>query len=186
MTLGEFNIDHLEVTVSSKMVFEGRVVNLRVDEARLPHGGIRRREVIEHPGGVVVIPILPNGNVLLVRQFRYALGAPLFELPAGKLEKGELPADAIKRELEEETGYCTDQWEHLTTVYTSPGFCNEALHLFAARNIQLSVNPRREEDEFIEVIEVSVDKLKRMVQERQMIDAKSLCILGYLSLAGQL
>jgi ADP-ribose pyrophosphatase len=156
-----------------------------VDEAELPNGMICKREVVEHPGGVVVCATLPNDKLLLVKQFRYPLGHVLYEFPAGKLDPGEAPAVSIKRELEEETGYAADYWEELTTIYTSPGFCNERLTLYKAHGLRLSENPRREEDEFIQVLEVTLEEIRQMIRDKKIIDAKTICALA-LSYPGAL
>lgn len=170
-----------EKTLSSTEIFKGSVIRVRVDEAELPSGLHCKREVVEHPGGVVVLATLPNGKILLVKQFRYPLGHVLYELPAGKLDPGESPLTSIKRELEEETGYTADYWEEITHIYTSPGFCNERLTIFKATGLRLSETPRREEDEFIQVLEVTREELQDMIRDRRLVDAKSICALGLIA-----
>jgi ADP-ribose pyrophosphatase len=167
-----------EHTLSSSEIYKGSIIRVRVDEARLPNGEQRKREVVEHPGGAVVLATLPNGKILLIKQFRYPLGHVLYEFPAGKLDLGESPQVSIQRELEEETGYMAEHWEELTSIYTSPGFCNERITLFKASGLRLSDNPRREEDEYIQVMEKSVDELWQMVRDRTLVDAKSICALS--------
>lgn len=164
-----------EKTLSSQEIYNGAIIRVRLDEVELPDGVHRKREVVEHPGGAVVLAVLPNQKILLIRQFRYPLGQPLYEFPAGKLDPGEDPLTSIQRELEEETGYIASRWEEITSVYTSPGFCNERITLFKATGLQRSPNPRREEDECIEVMEKTADELREMIRQRQLIDAKSIC-----------
>ncbi len=174
------NIEHLETTVTSREIYNGKIIRLKVDEAQLPDGKIHSREVVEHPGGAVVMGILPNGKILLIRQFRYPLGHALYEFPAGKLDPGEDPLTSIKRELEEETGYIADNWEEVTYIYTSPGFCNERLTIFKATGLRKSGNSRRQEDEFIEVLEASLEDLHRMIREKTLVDAKTICAIGLI------
>jgi ADP-ribose pyrophosphatase len=167
--------DQYEKTLTTKEIYKGTIVRIRVDEAELPNGLVCKREVVEHPGGVVVCATLDNGKLILVKQFRYPLGHVLYEFPAGKLDPGELPEVSIKRELEEETGYNAEHWEELTYIYTSPGFCNERLTLYKAQGLKLSENPRREEDEFIQVLEVTPEEIRQMIRDKKIIDAKTIC-----------
>ncbi len=167
-----------EKTVSTQEIYKGNIIRVLEDQAEVPSGRVHKREVVQHPGGACVLAILPDEKILLIKQFRYPLGHVLYELPAGKLDPGEAPLATIKRELEEETGYVADHWEELTHIYTSPGFCNEKIHLFKATGLRQSPNPRREEDEFIQVMTVTVDELWQMVHEQKLIDAKSICALG--------
>ncbi len=123
-----------EVRVSSEQVYAGRVVRLRVDAVRLePDGVPARREVIDHPGAVALVPVTRDRRVLLVRQYRYAAGQELLEIPAGTLEAGEEPETCARRELAEETGSKAATLELLASLFTSPGFCSERIHLFLAR-----------------------------------------------------
>ena len=119
-----------EKTLSSEIVFDGKIMTVRKDEIELPTGHKSSREVVEHSGGVVILAICQKdeeGKILMVKQFRYPLSEPLLELPAGKLEKGEDPLEAAKRELHEETGYEAAKWEYLGYIFTSPGYSNEKL-----------------------------------------------------------
>lgn len=177
--LSEADRELAEKTVSSKVVYKGRVVTVHNDEAELPDGKVRPRDFIWHPGGVVVLPILDDGRVVFVRQWRYALGHPLLELPAGKLEMNEEPSAAIKRELAEETGYQAKHWEELTYIYTSPGFCNEKLWLYKATGLEEAKNVDTfDDEETIQLICLSPEEIKHMIQDREIIDAKTLCLLG--------
>lgn len=169
-----------EKQVSSKIIHQGKVLTLRHDEITLPDGNPARREVLEHPGGVVVIPVLPNGNLLLVRQYRYAISQHLLEFPAGKLEKGEDPFECAKRELEEETGYHANTWIPSGFIYTAPGFCNEKLYFYIAKDLVALDSPNTEDDEFIQLIEMSKQDLKIKIDSLELVDAKT--IAGFLKL----
>jgi ADP-ribose pyrophosphatase len=123
--------------MSREVLYTGRVFNLVVDTVEYPGGERGVREIAQHPGGAVIVPLLDDGSVVLVRQFRYPLGRYILELPAGKLDKNEAPDRAARRELAEETGYDAVSLEHLTTIYTTPGFCDEQLHLYLARGLTM-------------------------------------------------
>ena len=118
--------------------YAGKVFNLLVDEVEYPSGNRAIREVAEHPGGAVVVPLLQGRKVILVRQFRYPIQKFIYELPAGKLDPKEDPQACAARELEEETGYVAGRLEKLTAIYTSPGFCTEQLHIFLGTELKKS------------------------------------------------
>ncbi|MGA9117374.1 MAG: NUDIX hydrolase [Bacteroidota bacterium] len=128
--------------------YRGRVFDLVLEHIRHPSGEVTVREIASHPGGAVAVPLLADGRVLLVRQFRYPVGEEILELPAGRLHPGEDPRLAAARELEEETGWKAARWEKLAAIFTTPGFCSEVLHLFLATELApLPGGPRREEGE---------------------------------------
>lgn len=131
-----------EKTVEKHTLYKGFIINLRVDDALLPDGRPCKREMVEHPGGAAVLCV-EEGKVLLVRQFRYAYGEELLEIPAGKLDKGEDPAHAAARELEEETGRVAERVEKLFTLYPTPGYTNEKLHVFLAHGVHMGHVTRR-------------------------------------------
>lgn len=134
--------------LSREVLYSGRVFDLIVDRIEYPTGIQGVREIARHPGGAATVPLLDDGRVLLVRQLRYPLGRFITEIPAGKLSPGEDPASAAARELAEETGYDAGSLEKLATIYTSPGFCDEELHLYLGRGlIQRPDGPQREEGE---------------------------------------
>lgn len=173
--------DREEKKADSKMIFRGKILNLRLDEVILPDGGRAAREVIEHSVAVVVVPVLDNGNILFVKQYRYPVSDFLLELPAGKLDRsGENIIDCARRELLEETRYSCGSIEKLIEFYTSPGFCDEKLHLFVATG--LKHDPQDDvscdEDEFISIADFSPDDAIKMISENKISDAKT--ILGIL------
>ena len=140
--------------ISSETVYTGRVIDLVVDRVAMPSGKEGVREVARHPGGAVAVPLLDDGRVLLVKQLRYPFGRHITELPAGKLAPGEDPLRAAGRELEEETGFTAATLEHLVTIYSTPGFCDEELHIYLARGLTpVPGGPRREEGESTMTVE---------------------------------
>lgn len=165
-----------EKTLTSEYVFKGKVIDVRRDDIEISNGHKSIREVVEHSGGVTMLAVKDNGNVLLVRQFRYPIKSVSLELPAGKLEPNENPDLAAKRELEEETGYVSDNWIKLGYIYTSVGFCDEKLHLYLARDLKFKKeNP--DEDEIIECEEYSLEEVMDMINNGIINDAKTICTI---------
>lgn len=161
-----------EVCLASRRVFSGRVVGLRVDRVRLPGGLETEREVVEHRGAAAVVPLTEGGEVLLVRQFRYAVGEPLLEIPAGTLEPGEAPLACAVRELAEEAGVQAAQWDPLAVLYPSPGVLTEAMHIFLATG--LSPMPgRAAPDEDLAVERLPLEEALARVERGEIRDAKS-------------
>jgi ADP-ribose pyrophosphatase len=163
--------------VRRRTVFEGRVFDIIVDDVEYPNGRPSIREVARHSGGAVVFPVLPDGRVVLIRQHRYPLGEFIWELPAGKLNRGEDPLDCAKRELEEETGLHASGWTLLNSIYTTPGFCDEVLHIFLATGLREAPGGRKPEEgeETMTVNVVSLDEALRMVDAMEIRDGKSIC-----------
>lgn len=137
--------------ISSTRVFEGRIINLRVDEVKLPDGRRSTREIVEHPGAVVIVPLDDNGKVHLVKQYRDAVAETLLELPAGKLDGGEPPQKCAQRELGEELGFKAESWRQLSVFYTSPGFCTEVMYVYLAQGLKNMVKAP-DSEEFIEAV----------------------------------
>lgn len=164
------NLD--EITVEQKTVFKGRIVNLRVDKALLPNGEPCEREVVEHPGGVCVVAMTDQDEILFVRQFRYPYGKVLLEIPAGKLSPGEDPLDCGKRELREETGAVARQYVSLGTLYPSPGYCGEIISLYFAR-VDRFEDTCPDEDEFLEIIKIPLAEAVELVLAGEIPDAKT-------------
>jgi ADP-ribose pyrophosphatase len=162
-----------ETKVKSDTVYQGKMINLRVDQVRLPSGGTSSREVVEHPGSVGIIPIDKDGNAILIRQFRYAVGEVLWEIPAGKLDPGESPKDCAIRELEEETSYLAGRLEKIVSFYTSPGFSSEMLHLFIGTDL-VPGTARPDDDENIGTYRLSREAVETMIKNGEIRDAKTL------------
>lgn len=161
-----------EKTVTSESIYNGKVIKVKVDEVLLPNGHTAKREIVEHQGAVAVLPLTDDGKLVVVRQFRKPLERSIVEIPAGKLELGEQPLECAKRELEEETGYKASNYEHISSFYTSPGFANELLHLFLATGLSDgTVQP--DDDEFVEIMHVTLDEAKQLHADGQICDAKT-------------
>ena len=161
-----------EQPLSADYKYRGRIIHLRVDTALLPNGSSATREVVEHPGGVCVAALTEDGCLLFVRQFRYPYQKVLLELPAGKLDPGEDPLEAGKRELREETGAEAARYESLGELYPSPGYCGEIIHLYAATGLTFGqMSP--DEDEFLEVEKIPLEEAARMVLDNEIADAKT-------------
>jgi ADP-ribose pyrophosphatase len=177
-------MDRLEErTINSNKIFTGKVISLQVDEVELPNGKTSKREIIKHPGAVAILPVTKDGKIILVEQYRKALERVIVEIPAGKLEAGEKPEDCAYRELEEETGYSCDNLEWLISFYTSPGFADEIVHLYLATGLNKNVNPALlDEDEFVNIIELSLEEAKQFISEQKIYDAKTAYAIQYLEL----
>ena len=172
-----FMMDLTEKTVSQEYPYKGRIINMRVDQILLPNGQPASREVVEHPGGVCIAALTDEDEVLFVRQFRYPYHEVVLEVPAGKRSPGEDPLECGTRELKEETGACADQYLSLGTLYPSPGYCEEVIYLYACR-ITSSGESCPDDDEFLEVERIPLDKAVEMVLQNQISDAKTqVCIL---------
>jgi len=170
--------------LKSERLYEGKVFNLIVDEIEYPSGKRAIREVAEHPGGAVVLAMNQNREVLLVRQFRYPMRQFLYELPAGKLSPGEDPKDCAARELEEETGYRALSLQHLISIYTSPGFCSERLHIFLADSIESTGKGQQlEEGELhLTFTWVPLEGAIGMIESGEIVDGKTICGIMKLKL----
>ncbi|MBB6216649.1 ADP-ribose pyrophosphatase [Anaerosolibacter carboniphilus] len=162
-----------ENTINSKRIYEGRIISLRVDTVELPDKKYSTREIIEHPGAAVVVPITDEGKIIMVKQFRKPVEDFLIEVPAGKLDKGEEPLLCAHRELKEETGYSSGNMQHLFTFFSSPGFANETMHLFIARDLTVG-EAIPDEDEYIEIESYELNQLIHMIFNGQIKDAKSI------------
>lgn len=172
--------------LSREVLYRGKVFDLIVDQVEYPSGRRGVREIARHPGGAVVVPVLDDGRLLFVRQLRYPLGDHIVEFPAGKLSPGEDPRDCARRELEEETGFRAETVDHLTSIYTTPGFCDEILHIYLGTNIsQTGRGPTREEGEFsMTLVTLTLDEAMARIENGTLRDAKT--IVGVLLAARRL
>lgn len=166
----------LETTLDELYVYKGRIINTRVDKIMLPNGQTSDREVIEHNGGVCVGALTDENELIFVRQFRYPYKEVVLELPAGKLEKGEDPLECGKRELLEETGAVAENYSFLGKLYPSPGYCAEIIWLYLARDLTF-FKQQLDENEFLEIEKIPLDKAVDMVLNNEIYDAKTQTIV---------
>lgn len=172
-----------EKTTQTKVIYEGKVVQLQVDDVLLPNGKEAKRELIKHPGAVAIIPITKDKKIVMVEQYRKPLEKSIIEIPAGKLEKGESPEITAVRELEEETGYTTKKLTKVTSFYTSPGFADEIMYIYVSDELEkLDFPPALDEDEFVEIHELTLAEAKQYIQEQRIHDAKTIYAILYLEL----
>ena len=162
-----------ETKISSEQKFSGRLIDLYLDQVELPNGETTTREWIDHPGAVCLIPILPDGKICLIRQFRYGPGEEFIEIPAGKLDAGEAPLDCAYRELEEETGYRTKKLTFLTNIHPAIGFSNEKMWMYLAEELELS-KKKLDEDEFLELLPTPLNKALEWVFSGKITDVKTI------------
>ena len=166
------NDDLREVTVNSERIYEGRIINLRVDDVELPDGGSSRREIVEHRGAVAAVPITEDGEVILVRQWRHPTGGVTVELPAGTREEGEELIETMRRELIEETGHRAGRIEPLAEVYVTPGYSTEVIGLYLATELE-PAEGETEADEKIELVRVPFSDALEWCRDGELRDAKT-------------
>ncbi|UOR12390.1 NUDIX hydrolase [Halobacillus amylolyticus] len=175
-----------EKTIDTEVIYKGKIVQLQVDSVTLPDGQTSKRELIKHPGAVAVIALTDEGKIVFVEQYRKALEKSIVEIPAGKLETGEKPEITALRELEEETGYTTDQLKLVTSFYTSPGFADELVHLYFTDQVKpLEQKVDLDEDEFVELQELTLQEAEQLALDQKIHDAKTAFALLYLKLRGE-
>ncbi len=165
-------MEHTEKTLSVQEIFRGHVVRLTLDKVELENGDTAQREIVHHRGGACIAALTDQEELYLVRQYRYALGQELWELPAGKLEEGEDPFEAAKRELEEECGLKADHYQDLHPFYPTVGYCSEVIYTWLARGLH-PVPMHLDEDEFLTPTKMPLEQVFQMVMEGQIRDGKT-------------
>ncbi len=165
-----------EKTVGSEPIFDGKIIKVRKDRAELENGEIVNRELVIHPGGVCIVPVTDEKEVLMVKQFRYPFQEVLTELPAGKLEFGEDHREAGLRELREETGMVCESFEYLGVCYPSVAYLTEKIHMYLATGLSY-VSQSLDEDEFLDVVKIKLDDAVKMVMDGKLPDAKTQCAI---------
>jgi ADP-ribose pyrophosphatase len=172
--------------LSARRVYDGRVINVDIDTVRFPDGSVGELEMVRHPGASAVVPFLsdPAGDdpqLLLIKQYRHAADAFIYEVPAGKLDGGEAPLDCARRELREEAGCTAERIEHIYTLYTTPGFTDERIHIFMASGLTRG-DVAHERDEFMSVETVTLSRALELIKTGELVDAKT--ALAILFVAG--
>jgi ADP-ribose pyrophosphatase len=165
--------DFTETTLSSETMYRGNLLHVLEDGVRLPDGKTGRREYIRHPGAAVMVPMPDPESVVLVRQFRYPLARHFYEVPAGKIDRGEEPLQAARRELREECGFEAGEWRHLATIHPCIGYSDERMELYLARRLAV-VGHVPDQDEFLEVLTVSLAEALRWVRNGRITDVKTI------------
>ncbi|MBQ8175502.1 MAG: NUDIX hydrolase [Oscillospiraceae bacterium] len=165
-----------EKTVTSELIFDGKIITVKKDTAELENGEIVNRELVVHPGGVCIVPINDKGEILMVKQFRYPFQEALLEVPAGKLEVGEDHREAGLRELREETGAVCEKFEYLGVCYPSVAYLTEKIHMYLATGLTFE-NQDLDEDEFLDVVKIKLEDAVEMIMNNELPDAKSQCAI---------
>jgi ADP-ribose pyrophosphatase len=164
----------------SKNIFTGNVLTLNIDTVILPNGVTIDLEIVRHPGAAAVVPLKDNGTVVLIKQFRHAAGGFIYEIPAGKLHRGEDPLHCAARELEEEIGWLAGRLERLTSILTAPGFTDEVIHIYKATGLTAG-RQQLDRDEVLEVLEISLEEAIKMIEAGTIRDAKTIVGLQLVS-----
>ena len=164
------NLEEKQLSFDYK--FKGKIIKLRVDEALLPNGAIATREVVEHNGGICIVPITENNEVLMVEQYRYPYSEVVLEIPAGKRDGNEEPLEGGKRELKEETGATAQNYTFLGELYPTPGYCGETIYMYLATGLSYGETDP-DEDEFLNVKKIPLEKAVEMIMNGEIKDAKT-------------
>lgn len=167
--------------IEQRLMHQGKVVGFYEDIVKLPSGKVVTWDLVKHKGAAAVVPVTENGTILLVKQYRNALDQETLEIPAGGIEPGETPLECVTREIEEETGYRAGKMEHLMTIVTAIGFCDEKIPIYVASDLKPS-KQHLDEDEFIDVKEFTIEEIKEMIFDGRIVDAKTISgVLGYIA-----
>lgn len=172
-------MDFTEKIIESRNIYEGDFLKVERVKVILPDNSESYRDIVRHPGAVALLAFLEHDTVILVKQFRMAVNDEVLEIPAGKLEKGEDPLHAAKRELEEETGYKAEKIEYLGNVLIGPGFTDEKIHIYKASHLYRGIKGG-DDDEFIEVLPFKLKDIKKLIKEGKIVDAKTICAFMHL------
>ena len=175
----------IEKTIQTEEIYNGKVVKLRVDEVTLPNGQTSKRELLTHQGAAAIIPVTQDHKIIFVRQYRKAVEKMLIEIPAGLIDQGERPEETAVRELEEETGYTTENLIFVTSFYPTPGYTDELIYIYFTKELEmLSEAKQNDEDELVELVELSLSEAKQYMKEQQIHDAKTNYAILYLESLG--
>jgi len=158
---------------SEKELFQGRIIRLVERKLVLPNGRRTTFHIVEHPGAVAIVPVHANGDVVLLKQFRPSIGIEIYEIPAGTIEKGEGPLATAKREIVEETGFKAKRWDKIADFYTAPGFCDERMHVYVARDLT-PAKADGDDDEILRPVRMTIDAALKLIRTRRIRDAKTI------------
>jgi ADP-ribose pyrophosphatase len=158
---------------SEKELFQGRIIRLVERKLVLPNGRRTTFHIVEHPGAVAIVPVHANGDVVLLKQFRPSIGMEIYEIPAGTIERGEGPLATAKREIVEETGFKAKRWDKIADFYTAPGFCDERMHVYIARDLT-PAKADGDDDEILRPVRMTIDTALKLIRTRRIRDAKSI------------
>ena len=162
--------------ITGDRVYKGIIIDVDVDEVLLPNGVTAKLEIIRHPGAATVVPVWPDGSVTMVRQYRYAAGGFIYEVPAGKFDPGDTPESCVLREVEEEAGVRAARIHDMGFIFTTPGFTDEKIHMFAATHLT-ETQQNLEHDEVLELERMSMERALKMAETGEIHDGKTLCTL---------
>jgi ADP-ribose pyrophosphatase len=174
-------MDLAEKTHTKELVYKGKIIECYRDQVILPNGKLSTREYLHHPGAIAAVPLLDDGRIIMEKQFRYPTGQVVLEIPAGKLEASENPEDCARRELTEEIGYEPQQLIHLTSIWTTPGFVDEIIHLYLAKGLKPLRRPM-DSDEFLEVVTMTKEEVFEHIYHDSLIDGKTALALMMVEL----
>lgn len=178
-------MEQIERTMKSEKIYDGKLISLRVETVELPDQKYSKREIVDHDPAVAILAADEEDNIILIKQYRKAVDKTIYEIPAGCLEIGESPKEGAIRELKEETGYTAQSIEYATEFFCSPGFCNEKIYVFIAKDIEKG-EQKLDEDEFIECFKVPLEKAVKMIEVGEIMDGKTIVgILMYKNLKGE-
>jgi ADP-ribose pyrophosphatase len=166
-------MENNELTIKTDKIYEGKILTLKVDTVELPNKRYSKREIVLHNPAVAIVAATEDGEIVMIKQYRKAVDDLIYEIPAGLIEYGENPKDAALRELEEETGYRAGKIEYLSEFYTSPGFCNEKIHVFLATQLE-QVGQNLDDGEDIEYFNVKLEEAIKMIKLGDIVDAKTI------------
>lgn len=176
ISIGGFFMHLFEKTVSSELIFDGKIITVKKDKAELENGDVVTRELVVHPGGVCIVPVTDEGEILMVKQFRYPFQEALIELPAGKLEFDEDHREAGLRELREETGAVCEKFEYLGVCYPSVAYLTEKIHMYMATGLSFEQQDL-DDDEFLDVLKIKLEDAVEMVMNNEIPDSKTQCAI---------
>jgi ADP-ribose pyrophosphatase len=158
---------------AEQTIFQGRIIRLVAKDFVLPNGRKTRFHIVEHPGAVAIVPVHDNGDVVLLKQFRPTIGAEIYEIPAGTIEKGEAPLATAKREIVEETGFRAKRWSKIAEFYTAPGFCTELMHVYVAKGLS-PAEAEGDADEILKPVRMSLSAALKLIRAKKIRDAKTI------------